>query len=141
MLTDKQKRFVQEYLIDYNATQAAIRAGYSKKSARRIGEDNLKKPDIKTYIDSKLKEIEDAKTATAKEVREYFTSVMRGEVKETVLCLVGDGVQMPIEISVPVNARNKAAELLGKTYGLFTEKIDAEVDTEISIKIDYGDDD
>ncbi len=49
-LTEKQKRFCEEYLVDLNATQAAIRAGYSKKSAYSIGEENLKKPKIRNYI-------------------------------------------------------------------------------------------
>lgn len=65
-LTAKQKRFVQEYLIDLNATQAAIRAGYSKKSAHSIGPENLEKPEIKQAIEEKLKQIDEEKTADAK---------------------------------------------------------------------------
>ena len=56
-LTDKQERFVEEYLVDLNATQAAIRAGYSKKTARDIGYENLTKPDIRAAIVDKRKEI------------------------------------------------------------------------------------
>ena len=53
-LTDKQKRFVDEYLIDLNATAAAIRAGYSRKTANRIGQQNLSKLDIRSAIDSRM---------------------------------------------------------------------------------------
>lgn len=49
-MTDKQKKFCEEYVIDFNATQAAIRAGYSEKTAGSIGDENLKKPEIKKYI-------------------------------------------------------------------------------------------
>ncbi len=76
-MTEKQKRFCDEYLIDNNATQAAIRAGYSPKTAYSIGEQNLKKLEIKKYIDSQLDKIHSEKTADAQEVLEYLTSVMR----------------------------------------------------------------
>lgn len=57
-LTAKQKRFCDEYLIDLNATQAAIRAGYSKKTARAIANENLTKPAIKEYINQRMEEKE-----------------------------------------------------------------------------------
>jgi phage terminase small subunit len=56
-LTDKQKRFCDEYLIDLNATQAAIRAGYSKKTAYAIGEENLRKPEIVAEIQVCMKRL------------------------------------------------------------------------------------
>lgn len=59
-MTEKQKRFCEEYLIDLNATQAALRAGYSEKTAYSIGNENLKKPEIQEYIQKRLKEKEDA---------------------------------------------------------------------------------
>lgn len=55
-LTEKQKRFADEYLTDLNATQAAIRAGYSRKTAYSIGDENLRKPEIQKYIQERLKE-------------------------------------------------------------------------------------
>lgn len=54
--TAKESRFIDEYLLDLNATQAAIRSGYSKKSARQIGAENLSKPSIKNEIEARLKE-------------------------------------------------------------------------------------
>ena len=99
-VTDKQKRFCDEYLIDCNATQAAIRAGYSPKTAYSIGEENLKKPELKTYIDERLEQLHSEKTADAQEVLEYLTSVMRGEHKEQTLALCGDGMQEIQDIDV-----------------------------------------
>ena len=59
-MTAKQKRFCDEYLIDLNATQAAIRAGYSKKAARQVGNENMSKPYIKNYIEERMQEKEDS---------------------------------------------------------------------------------
>lgn len=122
-LTAKQKRFCEEYIVDCNATQAAIRAGYSKKTAKQIGQENLTKPDLKKYIDEQLEKIHNKKTADAQEVLEYLTAVMRGQHKEQTLQLVGEGVQSIADIDVSAKERLKAAELLGKRYGLFTDKV------------------
>ena len=104
-LTEKQKRFCEEYLIDLNATQAAIRAGYSEKTAERasdwINEAGQKKPsskykpELREYIDERIESIRSDRTADAQEVVEYLTSVMRGESEseEIVLKGVGKGSQ------------------------------------------------
>ena len=92
-MNEKQKRFCDEYLIDCNATQAAIRAGYSPKTAYAIGEQNLKKLELKAYINEQLEQLHNKKTADAQEVLEYLTAVMRGEHTEQVLRLAGNGVQ------------------------------------------------
>ena len=130
-LTEKQKRFCDEYLIDLNATQAAIRAGYSKKTAFIIANENLKKPYIKGYIDERLKQLEDKRIAKADEVLKYLTSVMRNEVKEEVVVVEskGDGCSSARTIKKDMSAkdRNKAAELLGKRYRLFVDKVEADV--------------
>ena len=76
-MTAKQQRFCDEYLIDLNATQAAIRAGYSKKTAGVIGDENLKKPYIIEYIDKRMAEKEAELIADQNEVIKYLTSVMR----------------------------------------------------------------
>lgn len=132
-MTAKQKRFCTEYLIDLNATQAAIRAGYSEKTARAIGQENLTKPDIKKYIGEKLKTIKTEKIADAQEVLIYLTSVMRGEQKEQVPLLVGEGVQELVQKDVSVKDRLKAAELIGKRYALFTEKMELQSETTVQI--------
>ena len=125
-LTPKQARFCEEYLVDLNATQAAIRAGYSVESAGSIGSENLTKPDLKAYIDEQLELLHSKRTADAQEVLEYLTSVMRGEHTEQTLQLVGDGVQTITDIDVSAKERLKAAELIGKRYGLFKETYEIE---------------
>ena len=132
-MTEKQKRFCDEYLIDLNATQAAIRAGYSKKTARSIGNELLTKPDIQAYMQKQLDQIHEQKTADAQEVIEYLTSVMRGEHTEQALQLVGDGVQVICDINVSAKDRLKAAELIGKRYGIFTDKTDLNISQPIVI--------
>ena len=132
-MTAKQKRFCQEYLIDLNATQAAIRAGYSEKTAKDIGCENLAKPNIKKYIDEQLKQIKTEKIADAQEVLEYLTSVMRGEQKEQVALLTGEGVQDLVQKDVSAKDRLKSAELIGKRYALFTEKLELQGETTVQI--------
>ena len=128
ILTEKQKKFCDEYLIDCNATQAAIRAGYSPKTAYSIGEENLRKPDLKAYIDEQLKIFHSQKTADAQEVMEYLTAVMRGEHTEQTLKLIGDGVQCITDIDVSAKERLKAAELIGKRYGMFKDNVNVELE-------------
>ena len=117
-LTQKQQRFVDEYIISGNATQAAIKAGYSKKTAKQMGTENLAKPIIKAEIDRRNDEIKSAKTADMQEVMEYLASVMRGEQTESVATAKG------IYDNVPVSAKDriKAAELIGKRHGAWTDK-------------------
>ena len=145
-MTERQKRFCDEYLIDLNATQAAIRAGYSEKTARAIGAENLTKPYIREYIDQRLAEKEDDLIAKQDEVMKYLTSVMRREMKEHVVVTLSkeeseyvpddNGVmrkhtikeEIPevIEIPARLTDANKAAELLGRAYGIYTDKVDVE---------------
>lgn len=129
-LTQKQKAFADYYIQLGNATEAAKKAGYNKKSAYSIGNENLKKPEIKNYIDERLKQIEDERIADASEVLKYLTSVMRGEVDEEVVVIegAGDGCSDARKVNKQVGAkdRNKAAELLGKRYRLFVEKVESE---------------
>lgn len=111
-LTLKQKRFADEYIISANATAAAIKAGYSKKTARSIGQENLTKPDIKAYIDERLEKLESEKIATQEEVLQYLTSIMRGDQQEKTLISVGEFGQKIVDIDVGAKDRIKAAELL-----------------------------
>lgn len=126
-MTEKQKRFCDEYLIDYNATQAAIRAGYSPKTAYSIGDENLKKPELKSYLEAEQEKLHNAKTADAQEVVEYLTAVLRGESSASVVVVesVGDGCSSAKILRKPPDEKErlKAAELLGKRLGLFTDKV------------------
>lgn len=122
-LTPRQKKFCDEYLISGNATDAAVKAGYSPKTAKNIGSENLAKPDLKAYIDEQLAQLHSEKIADAEEVLKYLTSVMRGEHTEEVPLLCGDGMQTLTPKEVGAKERIKAAELIGKRFGLFTDKL------------------
>ena len=123
-MTPRQRKFCDEYLISGNATDAAIKAGYSPKTAKQTGSENLAKPDLKAYIETELEKLHSAKIADAEEVMKYLTSVMRGQHTEQVLKLVGDGIQTVTDIDVSAKERIKAAELIGKRYALFSDKMD-----------------
>ena len=140
-LTLKQQRFADEYIISGNIYQSLIHAGYSENYAKSDGCRILDNPRVKAYIDECLKELEDKAIAKQEEVLQYLTSVMRGELEEEVLYGIGDGVQSTRHIEVGAKDRLKAAELLGKRYRLFTDKVelDADVDMELNVKVDYGD--
>lgn len=134
----RQKRFCDEYLIDCNATQAAIRAGYSKKTARVIATRLLADVAIKSQIDEQLEQLHSKKVADAREIVEFLTAVMRGEHTEQTLKFVGDGIQTITHIDVGAKDRIKAAELLGKRYGIWKDSI--EVGGAIPVVISGSDD-
>ena len=144
-LTAKQKIFCDEYIIRHNATQAAIKAGYAQKTAYAIGAENLRKPKIQDYISERMKQKESSLIATQDEVLQYLTSVLRGESQtiDTVLVGIGEGCQEVQEVEKKPSEKDrlKAAELLGKRYGLYTDKVSADVDMSLDISIDYGDGD
>ena len=136
-MTEKQKRFCDEYVIDCNATRAYKTVYQNVKSdevARKAGSRLLTNVDVKNYIADRMEEIHNEKTADAQEVIEYLTSVLRGEstAQEIVVEGTGDGCS---------EERLKAAELLGKRYALFTDKVETDVDMDLNITIDYGEDD
>lgn len=145
-MTEKQKRFCDEYLIDCNATRA-YKAVYrnikSDEVARKAGSRLLTNVDVKKYITNRMEEIHNEKTADAQEVIEYLTSVLRGESSSTEIVVegTGDGCSeaRTIEKAPSEKERLKAAELLGKRYGLYTDKVDLDADAELHISIDYGD--
>lgn len=91
-LTPKQQKFADEYIKSGNAADAARKAGYSKRSARSVGQENLTKPDIKKYIDEQMAEIASRRIMDATEAVELLTSIARGETKETVYIGTADGV-------------------------------------------------
>ncbi len=129
-LTEKQKRFVDYYIETGNATEAAKKAGYSEKTAFIIGHDNLRKPNIKTAIDARLKELESTRIADAKEVMQHLTAALRGEIEEEIPVVEGhgDGISEARIIKKQISAhdRLRAAELLMKRYGLSMSDIEQE---------------
>lgn len=129
----KQQRFVDEYIISGNATQAAIKAGYSKKTANRIATENLSKPVIKTAIDKRNAEIQSEKTMDMQEVMERLASIARGETTEETVTNKGD----VIETATRNSDKLKALELIGKRFGAWTDK--KEVNGNLDIEIGMGD--
>lgn len=159
-LTEKQKKFVDEYLVDLNATQAAIRAGYSPESAGSIGSENLQKPEIRARVDKELAErakrtginadrilLELAKIAllNPKDVIDFATAEVKPDAAEEDLATIAgmkvkyvphkdfddDGepvIETAIEREVKFADKLKALELCGKHLGMFTDKVQVEVD-------------
>ena len=154
-MTAKQQRFCDEYLIDLNATQAAIRAGYSEKTAGVIASENLKKPYICEYIQKRLAEKEKELIADQDEVMKYLTAVMRRQKQEHIVVTLSRETstyvpddegkmrkqtikeEVPEIVAIPSQLRdaNKAAELLGKAYGIYTDRVDMEAEAELTINI------
>lgn len=142
-MTKKEKMFVDAYVNDVkrNQTAAAIAAGYSEKTAPQAASRLMKKDEIKQAIDERLKELHEQNTAQANEVIEFLTAVMRGENVDNIPIFVGDGFQKLTEGKPPAKDRLRAAEMLGKYYALFTDKLNVDGDMDYSIKIDYGGED
>lgn len=149
-LTIKQKAFADFYIELGNATEAAIKAGYSKKTAYSIGNENLNKPEIKNYIKEKMEEISNNRIAKAEEVLQYLTRVIRDEETEQVIVTknTGDFITEVEIVDKKLDAKDKikASELLAKRYYLFNDreirlkeiKMDLEIKkaTEDEIKVD-----
>ena len=156
-MTEKQKRFCDEYLIDCNATRA-YREAYpnckKNSSADAAARKLLGNTRIREYIEKRLAEKEDALIAKQDEVLQTLTRVLRRQEPDTVVVTCKErrsgydenGKKVIVEKEVPqlvqvptrVSDLNKAAELLGKRYGLYTDKIEQTVDAELNITVDYG---
>lgn len=145
-MNERQKRFVAEYIKDYNATQAAIRAGYSERTAYSQGNRLLKNVEIKKAIKKLQNEIRKENIAEGIEVEEFLSLAMRGEIEEEVVVTenIGDFESRARIIKKQISAKDriKAAELLGKRYALFTDKlnVDATVGVQIIDDIDEDED-
>ena len=137
-MTEKQKIFADEYIIDLNATRAYKVAYPSVKkdnvasaaASRMLG--NVK---VKAYIDEQLEKLKSERVADQQEVLEFLTSVMRGEVTEPLLILDGEGTQRMVMAKPSVSTRKSAAVDLGKRYGLFVDKQEI---TQRTIEIKVG---
>ncbi len=168
-LTPKQKTFCDEYLIDLNATQAAIRAGYSSDSAKEIGCENLTKPNIRAYIDKEIanrskrtginqdrviRELARIAFVNANDVINMDEATLKADASEddtatiasvkvkTIPTKEGEGVEREIRLADKL----KALELLGKHLGMFKENININANVNSTKKLDsiieqLGDDD
>ena len=93
-LTEKQKKFADYYIELGNATQAAINAGYAKRSAQQMGAENLSKPVIKSYIDERLEKIASERIMSAQEAVELLSSIARAEITEQVVVTTMEGAEV-----------------------------------------------
>ena len=130
-LNEKQKQFYKEYIVDANATQSAIRAGYSEKTAYSQGQRLLKNVEGQKYLEELMAEKESKLIASQDEVLKYLTSVLRGESRSTEIVVegVGEGCSEARTMTKAPSEKDKlkAAELLGKRYGLYKEKVETEI--------------
>jgi phage terminase small subunit len=126
-LTIKQKAFADYYIQLGNATEAAIRAGYSKKYTHTNANKLLQNTTIKKYLNERLKELDNEKIAAQQEVLQYLTSVMRGQSESEVIAVesIGGGMSKANKIlkHPDEKERLKAAEMLGKIHCMFTDKM------------------
>lgn len=129
-LTEKQRRFVAAYIKTGNAAEAARKAGYTGKNANIIGQQNLTKLYIRNAIEKRLKEIEDAQIADAKEVMKLLTSTLRGELEEEIIVCEGrgEGVSEAVRLMKKPSIRDRleAAKCLMKRYGLMMSDLEQE---------------
>nr|DAW12121.1 MAG TPA: Terminase small subunit [Caudoviricetes sp.] len=127
-LTVKQRRFVDAYIETGNAAEAARRAGYKSRNADVMGRENLRKPTVRKVLEARLKELEDAQIADAKEVMQFLTASMRGETQEEVVVVEGDGKGYSsariIKKQLSAHDRLDAAKQLAKRFGLDSAAID-----------------
>lgn len=124
-LTAKQRLFADEYIKSGNATQSAIKAGYSDKYVATNADKLLKNTKLKAYISAKMAEIESHKIADAKEVLQYYTRVLRAEETEETLDVVKGGI---IERKPSIKERTAAAKELMKRYPLNDPVVKAQLD-------------
>lgn len=128
-LSDKQALFCKEYVIDLNATQAAIRAGYSAKTAGQMGDENLKKPQIQAEIQRLTADRSQRTEITADYVLQKIQNIIEATSAEN-------------EDSYNPQAALKGCELLGKHLRMWTDKVQhsGEVDLNLAIEVTFGDD-
>lgn len=158
-ITDRQDLFCKEWIVDMNATRAAIAAGYSARTACAIASRLMSKPEIKERIAELMAEKDDELIAKQDEVLKYLTSVMRREKKENIVVTVSQSEEkwLPdengtmrkqkitttepkvVEIPSKLVDANKAAELLGRRYGLFIDKQEVSGIAQVSIVDDIPD--
>lgn len=129
-ITERQKRFIDYFIQSGNASEAARRAGYRGKNAEATGRKNLKKPAIKKAISEKLEALETERTAKAREILEFLTACMRGELYEEVAVTEGQGAGIQrarkINVQISIHDRLKAAEMLMRRYGMLMADVEIE---------------
>ena len=142
-MNEKQLRFCEEYIKDHNATQAAIRSGYSQKTAGPAASRLLTNVNIQGKIQELAGEVKANTIAEATEVLEFFTQAMRGEIRDQVVKRDEEGNLHTVDVQARASDRLRAAESLAKHYALLVEKVEltkpkAELAAEIEAAINGG---
>lgn len=140
-MNERQKRFCDEYLVCLNATQAAIKAGYSEKYAGQNADKLLKNTKIKDYLDNRLNEKERSLIASQDDILQALTRILNGDEKGTALVGVGMGAQEVSQVPPTNSEKIRAAEILGKYHKLFTDRQEVEMRGSIQFIDDIGGDD
>jgi len=141
VLTPRQRMFADYFIETGHQRNSAVKAGYSEKAARQTSSKLIKMPLIKEYIAERMAQKDKEVIASQDEILSFLSQVMRGEVKDQIPLLDGDGYQKLVHLDeAATKDRIKAAELLGKRHALWTEKKEIEGDLSINIAVDYGDD-
>ncbi|MCL0330838.1 terminase small subunit [Apilactobacillus xinyiensis] len=128
-LTPKQLKFANEYIKSGNGADSAIRAGYSKKTARKTASVNLAKEPIKKYIQAVMADMSKSKIASAEEIQEMWTRCLRREEYEDVL--TDDGIENE---RISIKDALKASELLAKVHGILTDKQETKISGSIELQ-------
>ncbi len=141
-LSERQKRAADFFIELGNKSQALIKAGYSKKTAYGASTRFFDNEKVKEYVEERLKLLDEERIASAREVMRYLTSVMRGEEKEQVIVIEGEGDGVTsarnVDKAIPAKDRIKAAELLGKRFGIYTDKVKVDSGVSVVIKDDLN---
>ncbi|MGK4115785.1 terminase small subunit [Lysinibacillus capsici] len=137
-INPRQQDFADYFIELGNAEEAALRAGYSKAYARGQSYKLLANVGIKTYIENRMEELKSERVADQQEILESLTKVLRGEAKGTALVGVGMGEQEVKDIKPTLAEKIKAAELLGRRFGMWTDKVKHEGAVPIVIEDDVS---
>lgn len=122
-LTKKQKEFADEYMKTGNATESAIKAGYSSKTAYAIGNEALKKSKIKEYINQKQEKIEEKITMNIAERQQFLVDIILGNIKDTKIILNEQRRYTPVEVVPSLDIRLKASDQLNRMQGVYTSTL------------------
>lgn len=134
-MNTRQQLFCDYYIKSLNATEAAIKAGYSKNTAKQIGNKLLTNVDLKSYIEKRLDSKKNKAILSADEVLEFLTKVVTGQVTEKIPVGLGGGLQKLTDNQPLTKDRLKAAELLGKYNSLFVDKKEVDLNGNVTVNI------
>lgn len=123
-LTVKQRKFCQYYAQSGNATESAIKAGYSTKTARIIGKQNLTKLNIQNYLKKLSKPAEEKRIMGIQERQEWLTKILYGEIKEKDVIINEDGKTIEIEKPAKIDTILRASEQLNKMQGAYLDRVE-----------------